>query len=400
MASPAILPTAAVELLRSLVRAPSPSGRERPAVEAFAAGMCDLGFDRVAIDEAGNAVGTIARGDGPRLVFNGHLDTVPTGDPAAWPVDPLAGELVDGRIWGRGSVDMKGALAAMAVAARIAADAGFAGTLVVAGMVQEEVGGLGARWFGERNTGDLVVLGEPSDLGLRLGHRGRIEARVTLPGRIAHAAKAELGENALLRAARYALALDALELPVDAVLGRSSATLTQLSGFPSDGPNVVPGRADLTIDYRHVSAEAPEEVVARLASLDPAARVEVSEEHAISEDGAVERRFPRINPAYRVEPGHPSVAWAREVLDRALGRPVDVGTWWFATDAPHLSRMGAPVLGFGPGDPELAHTTREAIDAASLVTAVQAYAALATAFLDGALPWEGRMTTTQSGTRP
>jgi acetylornithine deacetylase/succinyl-diaminopimelate desuccinylase-like protein len=62
--------------------------------------------------------------------------------------------------------------------------------------------------------------------------------------------------------------------------------------------------------------------------------------------------------------------------------------------------MGAPVLGFGPGDPELAHTTREAIDAASLVTAVQAYAALATAFLDGALPWEGRMTTTQSGTRP
>jgi len=90
MARPAILPTAAVELLRSLVRAPSPSGRERPAVEAFAAAMRDLGFDRVAIDEAGNAVGTIARGDGPRLVFNGHLDTVPTGDPAAcrsirWP---------------------------------------------------------------------------------------------------------------------------------------------------------------------------------------------------------------------------------------------------------------------------------------------------------------------------
>jgi len=400
MASPTIHPTAAIELLRSLVRAPSPSGRERPAVEAFAAAMHDLGFDGVRIDEAGNAVGTIVRGAGPTLVLNGHLDTVPTGDPGSWPVDPLAGELVDGRVWGRGAVDMKGALAAMAVAGRLAADVGFAGTLVVAGMVQEEVGGLGARWFGERNTADLVVLGEPSDLGLRLGHRGRIEARVTLPGRIAHAAKAELGENALLRAARYALALERLELPADEVLGRASATLTQLRGFPSDGPNVVPGRADLTIDYRHVSSEAPEAVVARLAGLDPEARVEVTEEHAVSEDGAVERRFPRVNPAYRVEPGHPSIAWARTVLDRALGRPVDVGTWWFATDAPHLARMGAPVLGFGPGDPELAHTTREAIDATSLATAAQAYASLATAFLAGAVPWEERMTTTRGGARP
>jgi succinyl-diaminopimelate desuccinylase len=399
MAHPAISPLAAVELLRSLVRAASPSGRERPAVEAFAGAMRDLGFDRVEVDLAGNAIGTIARGPGPTLVFNGHLDTVPTGDPAAWPVDPLAGELVDGRVWGRGSVDMKGALAAMAVAARLAADEGFRGTLVVSGMVQEEVGGLGARWFGEHNAADLVVLGEPSDLGLRLGHRGRIEARVTLPGRIAHAAKAELGDNALLRAARYALALDGLELPVDAVLGRASATLTQLSGFPVDGPNVVPGRADLTIDYRHVSAEDPADVVARLAALDPEARVEVSEEHAISEDGAVERRYPRVNPAYRVEPGHPAVGWARGVLDRTLGAPVDVGTWWFATDAPHLARMGAPVLGFGPGDPELAHTTLEAIDVASLVTAVHAYAALATDFLDGAIPWEGRMTTMQSGAR-
>ena len=400
MANPAISPVAAVELLRTLVRAASPSGRERPAVEAFAGAMRDLGFDRVEVDLAGNAIGTIIRGPGPTLVFNGHLDTVPTGDPGAWPVDPLAGELVDGRVWGRGAVDMKGALAAMAVAARLAADEGFRGTLVVSGMVQEEVGGLGARWFGEHNAADLVVLGEPSDLGLRLGHRGRIEARVTLPGRIAHAAKAELGENALLRAARYALALEGLELPVDAVLGRASATLTQLSGFPLDGANVVPGRADLTIDYRHVSAEDPDDVVARLAALDSGARVEVTEEHAISEDGAVERRYPRVNPAYRVEPGHPAVGWARGVLDDALGRPVDVGTWWFATDAPHLARMGAPVLGFGPGDPELAHTTREAIDAASLVTAVHAYGALATAFLCGATPWEGRMTTTQSGARP
>jgi succinyl-diaminopimelate desuccinylase len=380
-----------IELTRALVRAASPSGRERPAVDVFAAAMSDLGCDRVEIDGVGNAVGTWERGDGPVLHFNGHLDTVPTGDPGDWPVDPLGGELVDGRVWGRGSVDMKGALAAMAVAAQGAADAGFEGTLVVAGVVQEEVGGLGARWFGERHRADLVVLGEPSDLGLQLGHRGRIEARVTLPGRIAHAAKARLGANALLRAARYALALEGLALPVDPVLGRSDATLTQLAGYPQDGPNVVPGRADLTIDYRQVPGDDAAAVVARLASLDAEARVEVSEEIARSEDGAVSMRFPRSVDAYLVDPEHPAVAWAASILGRALPEPVRVGTWWFATDAPHLAKMGAPVLGWGPGDPELAHTSREAIDVAALHAAVRGYRDLATAFLRGRRPWEDTM---------
>lgn len=385
-----------IELARSLVRAPSPSGSERPAVEAFAAALRDLGCDRVEIDGVGNAVGTWVRGDGPTLHLNGHLDTVPTGDPAAWPVDPLAGDVVDGRLWGRGAVDMKGALAAMAVAAHGAAAAGFQGTLVIAGVVQEEVGGLGARWLAERNRADLVVLGEPSDLALQLGHRGRIEAHVTVPGRIAHAAKAELGENALLRAARYALALERLDLPVDPVLGRASATLTQLRGFPIDGPNVVPGRADLTIDYRQIPGEEVDDVIARLAALDPGAHVEVDEELSRSEDGAVERRFRRMNGAYRLDPHHPAVGWAAELLARSSGRPIAQGTWWFATDAPHLATMPAPVLGWGPGDPELAHTTREAIDVASLHAAVRGYRDLATAFLRGRIPWEDPMPTNQN----
>lgn len=385
--------TAAVDLLRTLVRAPSPSGREGPAVAAFAAALRDLGYDDVVVDGVGNAVGTLVRGDGPTLVFNGHLDTVPTGDPADWPVDPLAADVVDGRVWGRGSVDMKGALAAMAVAGRRAADVGFQGTLVVVGVVQEEVGGLGARWYAERNRADLVVLGEPSDRGVRLGHRGRIEASVELPGRIAHAAKSELGANALVRAARYVLDLERSTLPEHPRLGRSTATPTQLRTFPEGGANVVPGSAHLTVDYRNVPGDAPDAVIERLAALDPGAVVRVPEEVARSEDGAVERRFPRVNGAYLLDPAHPSVAWATEVLSRARGgAEVDVGTWWFATDAPYLAAMGAPIVGVGPGDPEVAHTTREALPVTELVAAVDDYRALATAFLRGRVPWEDVMT--------
>ena len=388
---------AALDLLRTLVRAPSPSGRERPAVDAFAAALRDLGYDEVVVDGVGNAVGTLRRGEGPTLLLNGHLDTVPTGDAAAWPVDPLGAEVVDGRVWGRGSVDMKGAMAAMAVAGRQAADAGFAGTLVVAGMVQEEVGGLGARWYAEGNRADLVVLGEPSERGLRLGHRGRIEASVELPGRIAHAAKAELGANALTRAARYVLALDGLALPRHPRLGASTATPTPLRTVPEGGPNVVPGRADLTVDYRQVPGDAPEAVVARLAALDPEAVVRVPDEVARSEDGSVERRFPRVNGAYLLDPEHPSIAWASDVLAAARGDggPVDVGTWWFATDAPYLAAMGAPILGLGPGDPDVAHTTREALPIDELLAAVHDYRHLATAFLRGRVPWEDAMTSTR-----
>lgn len=388
--------TAAVDLLRDLVRAPSPSGRERPAVLAFAAALRDLGYDDVVVDGVGNAVGVLRRGAGPTLVFNGHLDTVPTGDADAWPADPLGAEVVDGRLWGRGSVDMKGALAAMAVAGRQAADAGFAGTLVVSGVVQEEVGGLGARWFAERQRADLVVLGEPSDRTLKLGHRGRIELAVEVPGRIAHAAKAALGANALTRAARYVLALDGLDLPVDARLGRSTATATQLRTYPEGGANVVPGRALLTVDYRQVPSDPPSAVVARLAALDPEVVVRVPDELARSEDGAVERRYPRVNGAYLLDPEHPAVAWAQAALRPVRGgAAVDVGTWWFATDAPYLAAMGAPVLGLGPGDPELAHTTREALPLAELVAAVDDYRALATAFLRGRTPWEDAMTATR-----
>lgn len=116
---PATIPDhAASELLQALVRAPSPSGRERPAVEALNAALLDLGFDSVRSNEAGNASGSLRCGERLALVLNGHIDPVPTGDRDCWPVDPLAA------------------------------------------MVQEEVAGLGARWFGEQQRADRVSLGE------------------------------------------------------------------------------------------------------------------------------------------------------------------------------------------------------------------------------------------------
>lgn len=373
-----------LELARDLVRAASPSRRETPAALVLRDAMQAHGFDEAWIDEAGNAVGVIRRGAGPTIMLNGHIDTVPVGNEDLWPHPPLAGVVADGRLWGRGASDMKSSLACMVVAAGEVARQGFAGTIILAGVVQEEIGGLGARWLSEHHQPDLVILGEPSKMQFKLGHRGRIEVDVHLPGRIAHAAKADLGENALYRAARYLAKLEALELPGDGLLGASTATPTRLRSLPEDGANVVPGEAIITIDYRNVPSDPPEEVLARLARLDPDATLRITDEHAVSENGSVDRRFPRINPAY-LAPGENHWTNAvrdalREILPRH-GIPFEEGTWWFATDAPHLAREGAIVLGLGPGEEELAHTTQESVRLDMLAVGTTTYRDLLLALL-------------------
>jgi acetylornithine deacetylase/succinyl-diaminopimelate desuccinylase-like protein len=358
-----------VALARALVQTFSPSGQEAGAAALLRGAFEALGYDEARIDTAGNVIGTLRRGDGPALMLNGHLDTVPTGEEQLWPHPPLAGVIADERLWGRGACDMKGALACMAFAARDAVDAGFRGTLHVSGVVLEETGSHGARALAAdfaASPVDAVILGEPSKLHLMLGHRGRVELRARIPGRIAHAARPELGDNALLRAAELLRRLETLQLPTGAALGGSSVTPTQLSTFPPDGANVVPGRADLTLDYRNIPGDAPEQVLARLAQLCPEAELEISG---------------RIIRPYLAPVDHPLVLKARALLAPLLvaetGEALQEGTWWFGTDAPELAAMAGVVLGFGPGEEELAHTTQESVPLAHLALARKAYAALA-----------------------
>lgn len=373
-----------VKLSRDLIQAHSPSGAESPATNALAAACRALSFDRVEVDGAGNLVASISRGSGPTVMLNGHIDTVPLGDEAQWPYPPLSGALEDGQLWGRGASDMKSSLACMAVAAAEAAEHGFSGTLLLTGVVQEEVGGLGARYLAERHRPDVIILGEPSNLQLMLGHRGRVELEVSLPGRIAHAAKAELGENALYRAAAFLERLRTLELPQGGRLGGSTATPTRLTSFPQDGANVVPGEAVVTIDYRNLPSDPVEDVVARIEALDPKSVVRVLPENATSENGEVHMTFSRVNDGYLVAADDPWIELARTALGSCLqrhDRELAEDVWWFATDAPILAETGAAVVGFGPGAPEVAHTTREHVSVESLRIATDAYREMILAFM-------------------
>ena len=352
-----------VKTAARLIRAESPSGGEAPAARVLIEEAEALGF-APELDEAGNVEFAIGSGE-HEVLLTGHMDVVPAGEPEEWPHPPYAGAVVDGELWGRGAVDMKGALAAMLAAMEQLAADPPPGRVRFLAVVQEEVGGLGSRFASERLQASAALLGEPSSLRLMRGHRGRLEIWADYEGRLAHAARPELGLNPLPELGRFLAALEGFETAAHPDLGPATCTPTYVASRPQ-ATNVVPGLAQVCIDYRFVPGEDPEAIVERMRLIAGDASVYVPESQRQS--GDVKMKYPMIFPPYLVEAGHPLVRAALA----ALGQE-EAGLWWFTTDAPYLASSGAVVLGLGPGDPALAHTTRERVAISELTAAAKAY---------------------------
>ena len=373
-----------VTFAQRLVQTPSLPGRERDAAELVRREMESLGYDRAWIDGVGNVLGLIAGCGGPSILFNGHLDHVDAGDPALWPYPPFAGEVADGQLWGRASVDMKGALAAMVHAGGHLKARGIRppGDVIVAGVVQEEVGGLGSRHLAETLPVARAVIGEASGNQLRRGHRGRIELVVHLAGRSVHASMPELGANPHFSLARFLQGLRDLPAASDPVYGASTVAPTLVSSSPSSA-NVTPAAIDLVLDWRNIPGERTQSVVAQIEDLLARSlgegcrgRVELASKELVSYTGA-SIRYPDEFPSFTTEPDDPFLVQAQACLSEVLARPVEIGIWRFATDGGHLAAAGASVIGFGPGDDTLVHTVREHLPLDQLHESVAGYLALA-----------------------
>ena len=359
-------------LLIELIRAESPSTREEPARAVLEPVLERLGLE-VETDAAGNLYAK-KEGTGPEISLTGHLDVVPAGNEADWPVPPFSGQVRDGFVWGRGAVDMKGALAAMVAAAGRLLAEGFTGTFSLLFVVAEEIGGAGSRHAAGWARPEVFILGEPSRLRLMRGHRGRIEPHLVFTGRQGHAAL-ENPENPLFDLGEALARLKALDLGEDPDTGRNTCQPTQVKVSPN-AINVVPGRAELTLDCRYGPGVGSAGVLA--AARRAAGPGEVAVPELSVRVGRVEIRYPFDFPPYALPAGDPRLARALA----ALGQE-EAGLWPFTTDAPYLAATGAPVLGYGPGDPALAHTTEERLSLAELEAAVQGYVRLVRALGGG-----------------
>jgi putative selenium metabolism hydrolase len=378
------VPSDCVEFIQRLIRTESMPGEEGSIATLVAGEMEKLGYDEVRIDTAGNVIGLVrGGGEAPSVMFNTHLDHVDVGDPALWPYPPFGAEIADGRVWGRGAVDIKGPLAAQVYGvARLLEGGPPPGDVYVTGVVQEEVGGLGARYLAQRLRTDLVLIGEPSSNQLRRGHRGRVELIVHVTGRSAHASVPHRGANPLTTVGRFLAGLPDLAQPDDPDLGPATIVPTLIRSDQRSA-NVIPAEVWLTLDCRTVTGQSAEDVRDLLRPL-----VESSVVAGVAASTQIplfprrsytghSRDLPADNPAHSLPADHAAIRSAGDAIEGALGTRPTVDIWHFATDGGHFAEAGMTVVGFGPGEETLAHTIRESIALEELEAAVVANEALA-----------------------
>ncbi len=374
-----------VDFTQRLIRTPSLPGEEGAIAELVATEMRDLGYADVELDDVGNVVGRVPGSSAaPAVMFNTHLDHVDVGEAERWPHSPFGAEIHDDKIWGRGAVDIKGPLAAQVYGVGRLPESGTtpAGDVWVTAVVQEEVGGLGARHLNTYLTPPLAVIGEPSGNTLRRGHRGRCELIVHITGRSAHASVPHEGANPLEVLAPFIVGLGSLDMAVQPDLGRSTVAPT-LIRTDQISSNVIPAEIWLTCDWRLLPDETAESARTKLEHLvadclieGTTADVTIPQHQQVAHTG-VEMVLGGEHPAYVLGEDHPAVRAARQTLEGVLG-PVDsVGTWRFATDGGHFSQAGVACIGFGPGDELLAHTVNEHIEIDALRLALDGNEALA-----------------------
>ncbi len=382
---------ALTSFLQDLVRIPSFSCEEKRVAERLAAEMRAVGFDEVWTDRVGNVVGRMGSGTGPRLLYNGHMDTVGVGDPAAWTRDPFGANIENGVLYGRGATDMKGPLSSLVYSAKALRDSGvrLAGDLYLVGVVQEEpCEGFAMRVLVEEEGihPDWVVLAEPTNLQISRGHRGRMELHVTVHGRSSHASMPHLGENAIYGAARIIFSLELLSdmLADDPFLGKGTLAVTRIENT-AGSKNVIPDSCSFVIDRRltlgETEAKALAEIEGVIAREQARAEVRLAEFEYVSYTGYLCRDIEHY-PAWVVPENHILVQATARAVREVMGERPTIGKWDFSTDGVYtMGVAGIPTVGIGPGKQTQAHTADECIHLADCYTAAQIYAQLAVELL-------------------
>ncbi|CAN5546252.1 M20 family metallopeptidase [soil metagenome] len=371
-----------VRAARRLIQAPgeNPPGQEQATADvlsdlAQAAGLGPRSWD-VAPGRP-NVEATLPGGPGPGLLVLGHTDVVPVGE--GWTRDPFGGEVIDGRIYGRGSSDMLGGLASALVAMCALRRAGVAlsGPVLLAALADEEQNGIGVRgWIDRPGRPDLLgcVVAEPTDLQTIIAARGACYLDITVTGVAAHAGRPDDGANAIGGAVAIVAEMERwhVELAAQAhpLVGPPTFNVGTISG--GTGGSVVAAECRIGVDRRLLPRERIEDVLAAVAAR--LARLGLGDRGL-----AFEVASPMDMPGFETPADHRLVSVVDEAAGSA-GRPsMPLAGWSAACDGGFVaSQWGVPVVVLGPGSVnEQAHRPDESVGIDELVTAARTYALMA-----------------------
>jgi succinyl-diaminopimelate desuccinylase len=381
-----------VEFTQALVRIPSTNdparGRnERPAAELVEAKMREWGWDPVVYEAAPGRPNVVAvveggGGDGPTLMFEGHTDVVTEGDLSTWTVDPFGGEIRDGRLWGRGSADMKSGLAATLYATRALQLAGpFPGRIKVCALADEEGLMIGAHHFvAEGLTADVdgAIVAEPEAGEICAVAKGALRLRVDLTGKMAHGAMPQHGRNPIQAVGALLVALASLQAelqerhPAHEHLGEVYVTPTVLRAGSEEQVNVIPAVASVFVDVRTIPGAEHKDITDRVTAL--AAFEGISAEVSVLVD----------RPPVDVPVSDPVVAALAAAHRAVTGEEPVYGGVPGSTDGTVLTHWGGiPSVVYGPGGKWIAHQSDEFVEVAEIVRCARVFAEAARRFLSG-----------------
>ncbi len=231
-----------IHFTQELVHYPGYSGDEENTANVVAKKMGALGYDDTIRDEWGNVIGII-NGDnpGPTLLLDGHMDVVPIRMPELWKYPPYGAQIDDGKMWGIGTADMKGGLAAMVCSAGFVDRKRIHGQVIVSASVGEEL--LVGRALGkilDKNKVDAVIIGEPTDLKIAVAGVGRTTVEVVAHGKVSHSSRPDLGDNAIYRGIEVIEKIRSMRRKQHPLLGKEVIELVEVKSKPSPGNGSVP----------------------------------------------------------------------------------------------------------------------------------------------------------------
>jgi putative selenium metabolism hydrolase len=354
-----------IAFTRSLVRTKSLSGQEEQIIRLIEKKMNALGYDEVIIDSMGNLVGRTGQGE-KVILFDSHVDTVEVNDAEKWDIPPFSGAIVAGRIHGRGTVDMKSGAAASiyagALARKLGLDSGKT-IYVSCSVFEEDCDGENLKYlFKELNLKPgYVMICEPSDNKIALGHKGKAQISIKTRGISAHGSAPEKGMNAIYEMSEIIQRVERINADLMKKDGLNGTLVMSRISSTSASLNAVPSECEAYLDRRMVPGETRDAIKREMDQL-------IRGKNATWEVGTVYRKSWTGMPI-KYEPFH--LAWKID-LDHELTRaciaayaenfghePVEYVFWDFSTNAVTPVSMGIPTIGFGPGEHKLAHMRNE-----------------------------------------
>ena len=367
-----------VGLTRELVRSPSlnPPGNVKECADIVLKKFKENDIFAEIIEGKEGACNVVARlpgkSEGKVLLLNGHIDVVPPGE--GWTIDPFAGEIRDGKIYGRGSTDMKSGIASMMAAMMAMKRSGcnFNGEIVFMAVADEETGSeFGTIHLLKKNIGtkaDFAIIGEPTNLRIELGNRGTRCINIIVKGKACHSSRPFLGVNAIAYAAKV----------IEAVQSMTFSNRNELFEIPSPSiavvmiqggtkEDMIPDRCEVSVDRRMIPGETNETVVGELEKVIAPILKE-------NKELQIEIKVSPVNyfDPYLISQEEPIVKATVESFRQVIGKEPEIGGKAGCTDGSHLFHMGKiPAVLFGPGNPYFAHKADEYVEIDNIVSSAE-----------------------------